>query len=136
MIEGDLLDKIDAVGRAARFSDRPFGGVQLIVSGDFLQLPPVRVAKFAFEAAAWGAVFGSNQFCLTKVFRQKDASFIQILNELRLGRASPATVAALGGTRELTADDGIEPTKLFAKNALSPRRYSADGSQPRRIFPR
>ena len=59
MIDGTLLDKIDAVGRAARGSSRPFGGVQVIVCGDFMQLPPVKVSRFAFEADVWPTAFGS-----------------------------------------------------------------------------
>jgi ATP-dependent DNA helicase PIF1 len=118
MIDGTLLDKIDAVGRAARRSSRPFGGVQVIVSGDFMQLPPVKVSRFAFEADVWSTAFGANQFCLTRVFRQHDQSFVSLLNELRVGRASPATCATLQATvaRGLGAVDGIEPTKLFARN--------------------
>jgi ATP-dependent DNA helicase PIF1 len=118
MIDGTLLDKIDAVGRAARGSSRPFGGVQVIVSGDFMQLPPVKVSRFAFEADVWSTAFGANQFCLTRVFRQSDQSFVSLLNELRVGRASPATCATLQATaaRGLGAVDGIEPTKLFARN--------------------
>ena len=118
MIDGTLLDKIDAVGRAARGSSRPFGGVQVIVCGDFMQLPPVKVSRFAFEADVWPTAFGANQFCLTRVFRQSDQSFVSLLNELRVGRASPATCATLQATvaRGLGAIDGIEPTKLFARN--------------------
>ena len=119
MIDGTLLDKIDAVGRSARGDySKPFGGVQVIVSGDFMQLPPVKRTKFAFEADVWPTAFGTNQFCLTRVFRQRDQSFVSLLNELRVGRASEATCATLKATeaRGLTAVNGIEPTKLFARN--------------------
>ena len=119
MIDGTLLDKIDAVGRSARGDySKPFGGVQVIISGDFMQLPPVKATRFAFEADVWPTAFGSNQFCLTRVFRQRDQSFVSLLNELRVGRASPATCAKLQATaaRGLTAVNGIEPTKLFARN--------------------
>lgn len=87
-----------------------------------MQLPPVRVSRFAFEAQAWRATFGvgaaSRQFCLARVFRQRDPAFVDLLNELRVGRASPATCAALRATaaRGLSAAHGIEPTKLFARN--------------------
>ena len=43
--------------------------------------------KFAFEADVWSTAFGANQFCLTRVFRQSDQSFVSLLNELRVGRA-------------------------------------------------
>lgn len=41
MIDGEFFDKLEAVARAVRKSKKPFGGIQLIVCGDFLQLPPV-----------------------------------------------------------------------------------------------
>jgi hypothetical protein len=52
------------------------------------------------------------------VFRQSDQSFVSLLNELRVGRASPATCATLQATaaRGLTAVNGVEPTQLFARN--------------------
>jgi len=119
MIDGSLLDKIDAVGRAARGTSKSFGGVQVVVSGDFMQLPPVNATGYAFDAEVWPTAFGANQFCLTRVFRQRDASFVSLLNELRVGRASPATCATLQATaaRGLEAVNGVEPTKLFARNA-------------------
>ena len=41
MLPADLFDKLEAVARATRGSDAPFGGIQLVLSGDFHQLPPV-----------------------------------------------------------------------------------------------
>lgn len=55
MIDGDLFDKLEAVACSVRNNDRPFGGIQLILSGDFLQLPPVwkskegKAKKFCFQ---------------------------------------------------------------------------------------
>ena len=67
MIDSELFDKIEAVARALRKSDRPFGGIQLIVCGDFLQLPPViktgEKKKFCFQVRV---LFGYS--VLTEVF--------------------------------------------------------------------
>lgn len=53
MVESSYFDKLEAVARAVRKKDCPFGGVQLIISGDFLQLPPVakhlEKKKFCFQ---------------------------------------------------------------------------------------
>lgn len=53
MIDSELFDKIEAVARAVRKCDAPFGGIQLIICGDFLQLPPVNRQgenkKFCFQ---------------------------------------------------------------------------------------
>jgi len=54
---------------------RPFGGIQVIITGDFFQLPPVpergRQAKFAFNANTWNTCI-EKTIALHKVFRQKD----------------------------------------------------------------
>jgi hypothetical protein len=41
MLEKDLFDKLDQIARHIKCNSRPFGGVQLILVGDFFQLPPV-----------------------------------------------------------------------------------------------
>ena len=75
MIDGDLFDKLEAVARAIRNNARPFGGLQLVVTGDFFQLPPVpdhgKLAKFAFEANTWSTSI-EHTIGLTQIFRQKD----------------------------------------------------------------
>jgi ATP-dependent DNA helicase PIF1 len=76
MVDGDLFDKLSQVGRVIRNNGRPWGGIQLVITGDFFQLPPVpdrdtRDTKFAFEAATWNTSI-DHTIGLTEVFRQKD----------------------------------------------------------------
>lgn len=76
MVDGDLFDKLSQVGRIIRNNGRPWGGIQLVITGDFFQLPPVpdshsRDTKFAFEAATWNTSI-DHTIGLTEVFRQKD----------------------------------------------------------------
>ena len=78
MVDGDLFDKLEGIARAVRNNGRPFGGIQLVVTGDFFQLPPVpdydnkaRDPKFAFEAGTWSTAI-HHTIGLTEVFRQKD----------------------------------------------------------------
>ena len=75
MVDGDLFDKLEAIARAIRNNGRPFGGIQLVITGDFFQLPPVpdygRVSKFSFDAATWNTSI-EHTIGLTQVFRQKD----------------------------------------------------------------
>lgn len=81
MVDGELFDKLDQIGRKVRRVNQPFGGIQLIVTGDFFQLPPVKPngqAKFAFEAKSWKEAI-TTTVMLTKVFRQKDESKLTIL---------------------------------------------------------
>lgn len=75
MVDGDLFDKLEEVARIIRSSGKPFGGLQLVITGDFFQLPPVpdggKLARFAFEAATWSTSI-AHTIGLTQVFRQKD----------------------------------------------------------------
>ena len=75
MVDGDLFDKLEAIARALRNNGRPFGGIQLVITGDFFQLPPVpdygKIAKFAFDGATWNTSI-EHTIGLTQVFRQKD----------------------------------------------------------------
>lgn len=76
MVDNVLFDKLDEIAKIVRGNQLPFGGIQLIVTGDFFQLPPVsptKVAKFAFEASTWTKTI-TQTVMLTKVFRQKDGS--------------------------------------------------------------
>ena len=45
MLDGDLLDALDVVAKMARNNSGPFGGVHLILCGDFFQLPPIGVVR-------------------------------------------------------------------------------------------
>lgn len=75
MVDADLFDKLEELARIIRRDERPFGGIQLVITGDFFQLPPVgekgRESKFAFEAKSWNQCI-SHTIELTNVFRQKD----------------------------------------------------------------
>lgn len=86
-----LLKKIHQVAKVMRGSEKPFGGIQFILVGDFLQLPPVSQDKsrppFAFEYPEW-AYLVEEVVLLEKAFRQKDETFLNILNEMRMGKLS------------------------------------------------
>lgn len=78
MVDGDLFDKFNKLGQMVRKNpNKPFGGIQVIVTGDFFQLPPVTKGggqpKFCFDAETWPETMGLS-VNLTKVFRQKDES--------------------------------------------------------------
>jgi ATP-dependent DNA helicase PIF1 len=78
MVDGELFDKFNKIGRIIRRKpDTPFGGIQIIVTGDFFQLPPVakggKEPSFCFEAATWNETMHLS-VNLTKVFRQSDES--------------------------------------------------------------
>lgn len=116
MVDGDLFDKLEAIARAIRNNGRPFGGIQLVITGDFFQLPPVpdhgKIAKFAFDAATWDTSI-SHTIGLTQVFRQKDPAFANILNEMRLGRLTQKSINVFKGlSRSLSFQDDFVATEL------------------------
>lgn len=101
MVRADLMDAIDFSLRLNRENDEPFGGVQVIMFGDLYQLPPVvddeEVKKFLDDV--YGGCyyfFGAHVFKrvpltvleLTKVYRQKDIEFINLLDNIRKGNIS------------------------------------------------
>ena len=118
MISGELFDKIEFVARAVRRCERPFGGIQVILCGDFFQLPPVFDAdehehRYCFEADCWRAVVPQS-FMLRQIFRQRDSTFIDVLSEVRTGNISPKTVACLQACIRAPWEpsEGNEPTRL------------------------
>ncbi|CAJ2506811.1 Uu.00g079970.m01.CDS01 [Anthostomella pinea] len=132
MVDGDLFDKLSQIARTIRNNGRPFGGIQLVITGDFFQLPPVpdggkKEAKFAFDAATWNTSI-DHTIGLTQVFRQKDPHFAGILNEMRLGRISDDTVQTFKDlSRPLGFDDGLSYTELF------PTRQEVERSNESRL---
>lgn len=130
MIDGRLFDNLDSIAREVRRKNRhlPFGGIQVIVCGDFYQLPPVSKAQinpngtetkeqalFSFESDAWRTALKSS-IILKEVFRQKgDQTFIDMLNELRHGKVSPAAESEFRRlSRPLECPHGIVPTELYS----------------------
>jgi len=122
MMSEKLFEMLDTVGKAIRKNKNPFGGIQLIFSGDFYQLPPVgnkdepATARFCFESQLWLETFTlENHVILTTIFRQTDPIYQRILNQVREGRlkrSSNETLLHHVG-RELPAESTIQPTKLF-----------------------
>jgi ATP-dependent DNA helicase PIF1 len=118
MVDGDLFDKLEQIARTIRNNGRPFGGIQLVITGDFFQLPPVpesgKASKFAFDAGTWNTSI-EHTIGLHHVFRQKDPVFANMLNEMREGRMSIESIANFRKLdRPLPAAEGnIEATELF-----------------------
>ncbi|NXB78637.1 PIF1 helicase, partial [Donacobius atricapilla] len=116
MVDGKFFDKLEAVARAVRKRDEPFGGIQLIICGDFLQLPPVCKAneetKFCFQAKSWRKCIHVNME-LTEVRRQTDKTFVSLLNAIRLGRCTEEVTRQLMQTAAHKSErDGILATRL------------------------
>lgn len=133
MVRVDLLDAIDARLREIRGDSRPFGGVQLLMIGDFLQLPPVvkredRVllhglgykTPYAFSAKVLDRVSFAS-VSLDDVHRQHEEDFIEVLGKVRSGEDEPAALAFLNSRC-------FRPHRATANPLLlTPTRVAADG---------
>ncbi|MFA7252610.1 MAG: AAA family ATPase [Candidatus Paceibacterota bacterium] len=92
MLHHYRLDLIDEVCRYMKDSDEPFGGLQIILCGDFFQLPPVArfgepTALFAYESEIWQKA--NLKICyLEEQHRQTDLAFLKVLNEIRKNNLS------------------------------------------------
>lgn len=121
MVRADLLDAIDMTLRRVRRSSRPFGGVQLLLIGDVHQLSPVVTEA---ERPYMERVYPSPYFFaskalqqinyvtieLTKVYRQQDAAFVDLLNHVRDNNIDHATLAALNARVGTSQKDAITLT--------------------------
>jgi len=118
MLNCDLFDKLEHLGRLLRENNKPFGGIQLILSGDWLQLPVIDSDKFCFESTCWNRC-NFTIVCLTENVRQSDKEFQECLSELRKASLSPKSKQLLESliNKELVSVNGILPTIIHTTNA-------------------
>lgn len=95
MVPANMFDDLECIARVIRGVDKEWGGLQLVVGGDFFQLPPIieppdpSGKEFAFEADCWDSSFDL-QVELTEIFRQSDPLLIKILQGIRRGEIDPS----------------------------------------------
>jgi ATP-dependent DNA helicase PIF1 len=116
----EFMNKVSSVAKIMRSSNRPFGGIQIVFTGDFYQLLPVqrdKKTKCLFEDTLFDQTI-DEVVHLTKVFRQRESSFVDMLHRIRVGDVDAEMVKAITATKKhtLTNDMGIEPTTLFCRN--------------------
>ena len=113
MMHPDLFDKINFALKELRNIWRPFGGIQLVLVGDFFQLPPVTSegapVKYCFQAESWEECV-PHKYELTRIYRQQsDPGFASVLQEIRVGRcdrdAQCALEACIRRTPEFLQDE-------------------------------
>lgn len=111
MVRSDTMDFIDHRLKKVRGSKLPFGGVQLVMFGDLYQLPPVIksedsviIEQFYNTPLFFGAKAfsekGFNVVELNQIFRQTDERFIELLNNIRVYRATAEDFELLGEMRD------------------------------------
>lgn len=124
MLSKKIFEIIEELARIIHGSSMPFGGMQVIFTGDFFQLPPVPTLgdedtdKFCFESPRWNSVFKpENQIELKTIFRQNDPIYVNILMQIRQGELDEENVTILHKYVNRQFDEkghnGCVPTKIF-----------------------
>ncbi len=121
MMHDYRLDMIDQICRKVRSSDKPFGGLQLILCGDFFQLPPVnkagsRFGQFIFNSQVWDEL--DMTICyLDEQYRHDDTDLIDILSAIRSGDLDSQAINKLSSRLGARPEDSdILVTQLFTIN--------------------
>ena len=127
MMSQKIFEILDSIGQQVRKNKRPFGGLQIIFSGAFYQLPPVddkqnddpSAAAFCFESPKWHSTFPV-VVQLKKIFRQTDQAYTAILNQIRIGKLYKSALETL------TPHIGKTLPETFVPTILLPRRREAE----------
>ncbi|RWU06460.1 ATP-dependent DNA helicase [Pedobacter chitinilyticus] len=130
MVRCDVMDVLDALLRSVRKNSSPFGGLQLLLIGDLYQLPPVTKREdWAFLSKAYPSPYFFDsivvrqhpllQIELTKVFRQTEETFINILNDIRNNQINDEGLALLNQRFDPVFKDNrdINPIIITSHNA-------------------
>ena len=126
MMSKRLFNLLDKIGRSILDFNKPFGGIQIILSGDFYQLPPIGDVgipdsyKFCFESKKWKKYI-QKTVLLSTIFRQKEKNFMKLLNQIRQGVLSKKRFKLIQKYigREYDLPFGlIPPTLLPKKNSV------------------
>lgn len=120
MLDGKIFFMVDAVCRKVRNSDKSFGGLQVVLVGDFFQLPPIsregRTSQFAFQSDAWK--LADPIVCyLSEQYRQDDAELISILSAIRSNALNGDHICRLEARVIMSQGAPKNITKLYSHNA-------------------
>ena len=128
MMSVKVLNVLNEIAQTVRYNREPFGGIQLVLLGDFYQLPPIGTMgepdteQFCFDSKIWSKLFHlENIVVLKTIFRQTDPIYKSILLQIRDASLSNENVSILKNylNREFDATkyNGCIPTKLFPTRA-------------------
>lgn len=121
MLHAHRLDMVDAVCRKFKRNDKPFGGLQVILCGDFFQLPPINKSGNAetkdmvMQSAAWTAMNPAVCY-LTEQHRQDDQVFTDLLNAIRDNELDDAHYDTIASRMNASLSLNMKPTKLYTHN--------------------
>lgn len=115
MIGSELFTKISEYLSIIKKNPKPFGGIQMIFSGDFCQLPPVN-GEYCFTSCMWKKAKIETIMLVDLIRQQDDIEFQNILQELRWGRCSDNALEILKNLKNTEFPEDIVPTKLYSIN--------------------
>ena len=124
MLSLKLFEVLENIARHIHNGHEIFGGMQVIFTGDFGQLPPIETfgepdtKAFCFESTFWYQLFKlENHIELKTIFRQTDPLYRSILLQIRDGNISEQNIQILHGYVNRVFDsslhEGCVPTKIF-----------------------
>lgn len=120
MLHSYQFDMIDRICREVRGNARPFGGLQVVCSGDLFQLPPVQSrdgvgGRLAVESRSWSNM--SIKTCyLDEQFRHKDNDLITVLKDIRDNSVTNKTAEILKSRENPEMNSDLVPTRLYTHN--------------------
>jgi ATP-dependent DNA helicase PIF1 len=114
MISDELFDKVSEYISIIRKDPRPFGGLQLVLTGDMFQLPPVS-GDYCFKSKTWKELNLKIVELTEQVRQDGDKEFQQILTEARWGRLSDESFKRLSTLPKPNFGE-VKPTILYSKN--------------------
>ena len=115
MLDAGLCDKMNEYLSIIRENPAPFGGVQMVFSGDFCQIRPVN-GEYAFKSASWKALAPKKHMLKTLIRQAGDMEFQDMLERLKAGMCSKADYKRLVECGATVFPDGIDPTRIYSLN--------------------
>ena len=119
MLRPCQFDAVDKICQYFRASFAPFGGMQVVCSGDFFQLPPIEKngeTEFIVESNAWKNL-GMKVCYLDGQFRHRDEKLSALLNHIRDNQAEQSKEILLDSQLSKNQSSSNSPTKLYTHNA-------------------
>ena len=118
MLEPELFEKLEFIARKVRNNEKKFGGIQLILSGDFLQLPPVNSKKLCFESKIWSDIIDKTIY-FEENLRQDNQEFQSILNKIRVANVDKDVKKFLKSCmNKENVNLLIDPVILYSKKSM------------------
>lgn len=118
MLSAEVLAVAEKLCRLIRENEEPWGGLKVVMVGDFAQLPPVtkwgQKRYWAFESRAWLGS-GFENIYLTENHRTDESQFLQALNEVRVGQLTESSVEFLNSRVVSHEEATVFGTRLFPK---------------------